>query len=482
MTKSLNSLDLRIWLEQIDQLGELGHCLGASPYLEIGAISQLNVKNLDHKAILFDEIIGHQKGYRVLTCSTSSKRRLASILRLPIPDSHQDLVQSLRDKPSYWQSIANEFSPFQVAEGAILQNVMAGTSVDLTKFPAVLWNQNDGGKYIGTGCSVVTRDLESSWINVGTYRVMLHDKNRVGLMIIPGKHGDMHHAKYIEAKKPFPVAIVLGADPLNYLISGIEVPYELSEFNYIGAILGEPISVIHGDLTNLPFPSSAEIVLEGWVYPNDQLSEGPFGEFLGYYTSDFALASVVTVEKVYYRNQPIILGSPPSKPPNDYSYSKSVMRSALLFNSVIAAGVPNVQSVWAHEIGGSRMFNVVSIKQKYAGHARQAGHILSQCGVGAYMSRYSVVVDEDIDPANLNEVMWAVATRSDPIKDIDFIQRGVGSQSDPLSITNIEKIYFASKAIIDACRPFEYLSNFPKVVDINKNLENQVKRKWPSLF
>jgi UbiD family decarboxylase len=311
---------------------------------------------------------------------------------------------------------------------------------------------------------------------------MLHDKNRVGLMIIPGKHGDMHHAKYIEAKKPFPVAIVLGADPLNYLISGIEVPYELSEFNYIGAILGEPISVIHGDLTNLPFPSSAEIVLEGWVYPNDQLSEGPFGEFLGYYTSDFALASVVTVEKVYYRNQPIILGSPPSKPPNDYSYSKSVMRSALLFNSVIAAGVPNVQSVWAHEIGGSRMFNVVSIKQKYAGHARQAGHILSQCGVGAYMSRYSVVVDEDIDPANLNEVMWAVATRSDPIKDIDFIQRGVGSQSDPLSITNIEKIYFASKAIIDACRPFEYLSNFPKVVDINKNLENQVKRKWPSLF
>jgi UbiD family decarboxylase len=69
------------------------------------------------------------------------------------------------------------------------------------------------------------------------------------------------------------------------------------------------------------------------------------------------------------------------------------------------------------------MFNVISIKQKYAGHSRQAGHILSQCGVGAYMSRYSIVVDEDIDPANLNEVMWAVATRSDPVKDIDFIQR-----------------------------------------------------------
>jgi UbiD family decarboxylase len=158
------------------------------------------------------------------------------------------------------------------------------------------------------------------------------------------------------------------------------------------------------------------------------------------------------------------------------------MRSALLLNSLVASGVPNVQSVWAHEIGGSRMFNVVSIKQKYAGHARQAGHILSQCGVGAYMSRYSIVVDEDIDPSNLNEVMWAVATRSDPVRDIDFIQRGVGSQSDPLSVFNTSKVHFASKAIIDACRPYEYLNNFPKVVDVSKDIEDLVRQKWPNLF
>jgi UbiD family decarboxylase len=359
---------------------------------------------------------------------------------------------------------------------------MIGPDVNLHQFPAVQWNKNDGGKYIGTGCSVITKDLESGWVNVGTYRVMLHDKNRVGLMIIPGKHGHIQHAKYVEAKKPFPVVIVLGADPLSYLISGIEVPYEVSELNYMGAILGQSLSVIHGDLTGLPFPSAAELVLEGWVYPNDQLPEGPFGEFLGYYTSEASLASVVTVEKVYFRNNPIILGSPPSKPPNDYSYSKSVMRSALLFNSLVASGVPNVQSVWAHEIGGSRMFNVVSIKQKYAGHARQAGHILSQCGVGAYMSRYSIVVDEDIDPSNLNEVMWAVATRSDPVRDIDFIQRGVGSQSDPLSVFNTSKVHFASKAIIDACRPYEYLNNFPKVVDVSKDIEDLVRKKWPNLF
>jgi UbiD family decarboxylase len=480
--KKSNSLDLRVWLEHIQQLGEMEVCSGANVDLEIGAVSQLNVKKQDHSALLFDDIVGYQNGQRVLTCSTGSKKRLASILRLPSPDSHQALIESLRDKPAQWQATADQYPPVTVQDGPVLENVMIGKDVDLHQFPAVLWNSNDGGRYIGTGCSVVTKDLDSGWVNVGTYRVMLHDKNRVGLMIIPGKHGHIQHSKYIEAKKPFPVVIVLGADPLSYLISGIEIPFEVSEYNYMGAILGEPISVIQGDITGLPFPSASEIVLEGWVYPNDQLPEGPFGEFLGYYTSEASLASVVTVEKVYFRNQPILLGSPPSKPPNDYSYSKSVMRSALLFNSIVASGVPNVKSVWAHEIGGSRMFNVISIKQKYAGHSRQAGHILSQCGVGAYMSRYSIVVDEDIDPANLNEVMWAVATRSDPIRDIDFIQRGVGSQSDPLSIANQSKAPFASKAIIDACRPFEHLKDFPEVVDVSKDLEDLVKKKWPNLF
>src|SRR5688500_20074334 len=101
---------------------------------------------------------------------------------------------------------------------------------------------------------------------------------------------------------------------------------------------------------------------------------------------------------------------------------------------MVAAGVPDVKAVWAHEIGGARMFNVVSIRHRYAGHAKQAGHILNQCGVGAYMSRYSVVVDEDIDPANLQEVMWAFATRTDPVVDIDIIQRVMGSNNDPIYV------------------------------------------------
>jgi UbiD family decarboxylase len=148
----------------------------------------------------------------------------------------------------------------------------------------------------------------------------------------------------------------------------------------------------------------------------------------------------------------------------------------------VSAGVPDVQSVWAHEVGGARLFNVVSIKQRYAGHARQAGHILSQCGAGAYMSKYTIVVDEDIDPANLQEVMWALATRTEPEEDFDLIRRGMGSKTDPMSIAYKQSAPLASKVVIDACKPFEHLAKFPAVVEASGELQELVKTKWKDLF
>ena len=464
----------------MERLGELRHVRGADWNLELGAISELNVKKDAPPALLFDEIKGYPAGFRVLTCSTSSPARLASILRLPLQRTHHGLVETLRGRPAQWQAAAERFPATLVKTGPALEHVER--EVDVLKFPAPLWHELDGGRYIGTGCSVVTRDLESDWVNVGTYRVQVIDRNHVALDMVPGKHGRIHYEKHKAAGKRFPVLIVCGADPLGYLISGIEVPFGMCEYNYIGAILNAPVAVLAGDLTGLPFPAAAEIVLEGFVEPRDERTEGPFGEFHGYYPGKEGIAPVVTVERVYYRSAPILMGSPPAKPPNDYSYSKAVMRSALLHDAIVAAGVPDVRAVWAHEIGGARMFNVVSIKQRYAGHARQAGHILSQCGVGAYMSRYSIVVDEDIDPANLQEVMWAVATRTDPAVDIDIIERGMGSKNDPMFVAYRYDAPYSSKAVIDACRPWDHLQEFPLVAEASKELQQKIRAKWKDLL
>jgi UbiD family decarboxylase len=473
-------LDLRAWLAEAEKLGELRHVRGADWNLELGAISELNVKKDAPPALLFDEIKDYPKGFRVLTCSTSSPARLSSILRLPVQKTHGGLVEALRGKPAQWQAAAARFPYMTVKTGPALENVQR--EPDLSKFPSPLWHEMDGGPYIGTGCSVITRDLDTDWVNVGTYRVQLLDRNHVALDMVPGKHGRIHYEKHKAAGKRFPVVIVIGADPLGYLISGIEVPFGMCEYNYIGAILGRPVAVIPGEITALPFPAAAEIVLEGHVEPNDERVEGPFGEFHGYYPGKEGKAPAVTVERVYYRNDPIIVGSPPAKPPNDYSYSKAVMRSALLHDALVAAGVPDVKAVWAHEIGGARMFNVVAIRQRYAGHARQAGHILSQCGVGAYMSRYSVVVDDDIDPSNLQEVMWAVATRTDPAIDIDIIQRGLGSKNDPMFVAYRYDAPFSSKAVIDACRPYDHLAEFPAVAEASRELQAKIRAKWKDLL
>ena len=280
-----NPLDLRAWLDTARRLGELKDVKGADAHLELGAISELNVKIDSAPALLFDEIKGFAAGYRVLTCSTASPARLSSLLRLGDIKAHAALVQKLRGLPKTWQAAAPAFEPVVVEKGPVFDNIQSGDTVDLGVFPAPLWHEKDGGRYIGTGCMVVTRDLQSDsdWVNVGTYRVQVHDKTTVGLDMIPGKHGAQQYDKHMKAGKPFPVAIVCGADPLGYLISGIEVPYGMCEYNYIGAILGEPVSVVRGELTGLPFPSGAELVLEGYAYPGDERIEGPFGEFHGYY-------------------------------------------------------------------------------------------------------------------------------------------------------------------------------------------------------
>src|SRR5918992_5511307 len=355
-----NPLDLRAWLAQVQELGELRELRGADWNLELGAISELNIKKALPPALLFDEIKGYPKGYRVLTCSTSSPARLSSILRLPIQHSHQGLVDELRGKPARWQAEAAKYDPVVVKTGPALENIQK--EPDVLAFPSPLWHELDGGRYIGTGCSVVTRDLDSEWVNVGTYRVQVIDRNHVALDMVPGKHGRIHYEKHKAARQRFPVVIVCGADPLAYLISGIEVPFGMCEYDYMGAILGEPVGVLRGEATGLPFPAASEIVLEGHVEPNDERTEGPFGEFHGYYPGKAGKAPVVTVERVYFRNDPILIGSPPAKPPNDYSYSKAVMRSALLMDALAAAGVPDVKAVWAHEIGGGGRFYVVGGK------------------------------------------------------------------------------------------------------------------------
>jgi UbiD family decarboxylase len=188
----------------------------------------------------------------------------------------------------------------------------------------------------------------------------------------------------------------------------------------------------------------------------------------------------IEIERLYFRNDPIILGAPPGKPPNDYSYMRALLKSAMIQDELVKAGVRDVRGVWAHEAGGGRLIIVVSIAQRFCGHSRQAGYIAAQCQAAAYMNRFVVVVDEDVDPMNLDEVMWAVATRCDPGEDIEIMRRSWGSKVDPL--LKDPTVPYMNRALIDACRPYEKLATFPEVAQASPALVRETVHKWKALF
>ena len=152
----------------------------------------------------------------------------------------------------------------------------------------------------------------------------------------------------------------------------------------------------------------------------------------------------------------------------------------MIWRELEAAGVPDVTGVWCHEAGGARLFVFVSIKQRYPGHARQAGMVASYCRAGAYLGRYSIVVDDDVDVTNTNDVLWALATRSNPETDIEIVRRSWSGPLDPI-VPKGQKGH-NSRAIIDACRPYEWMADFPPVAESSPEVRRAAEAKWGKIL
>lgn len=331
---------------------------------------------------------------------------------------------------------------------------------------------------------MITADPESGWVNVGCYRNMIAGKNLLSLwMATRGRHGYQHiHAEW-ERGRPAPVVVTLGQDPLlSPVLAGMELHEGVSELNVAGAIMGEPLRVVRGPITGLPIPADAEIALEGWLRQGVEVSEGPHGEGTGYYAGGQHMVPAIEVAAVYHRRDPIIVVAPPGKPPHDFSYSSAVTRAALIHDGLDAAGLPGVVRVWCPPSGSARLLSIIVLKPRYFGHSKQAGLLGSQIQAAAYPGRMTVVVEEDINPEDLGEVLWAITTRAEPVRDYTILDHLWGSPIDPLNVLYPNDTMFSSRVIIDACRPFEHRDDFPPVAASSPELLGQVWNKWGHLF
>ncbi|HEY3115885.1 MAG TPA: UbiD family decarboxylase [Chloroflexota bacterium] len=481
--------DLREYIDRLRACGDLTDVAGAHWDLEIGVLTELMIER-GGPALLFDDIPDYPKGYRILCNADRLADKLAVALGLT-PDA------SLTEMAEEWDQASRDYGtipPEVLATGPVMENVMTGSDIDLWKFPTPKWHEEDGNRYIGTGDCVIQKDPDTGFVNVGTYRVAIHDEKTALVFTSPFQHGDVIRRKYWERGEKAPVVVSCGQEPiLSFVASStiLHCPDNVSELEVAGYLHNSSYPVVLGPVTSLPMPATAEIVIEGYIPSPEQslLPEGPFGEYTGYYAHGRTLQTPIEVSAIYYRNDPIIFGCPPVRPISAAHRLHEVDLNTR--RKLEKAGIPGIQGV----VSLSLTFKVVSVQQMYGEHIEDVVRVLAPGGFRNVGNNIWVLVDEDVDIFNTQEVLWAVASRTIPQSGVRIIEGTASMELDPripparrptpknlLAKERVRNTYRADSLIINACRPYEWKDEFPKVNVNSQELRQSVEKKWNQLF
>jgi len=466
--------DLRDFIAECEKAGELKRIKTEVDWdLELTHVSKLNEEKKG-PALLFENV----KGYKtpVFSGAMASTKRLGIALGMP-----QDLT--ICQMARQWSNLVNKglIPPRIVKTGPLMENVIEGDKVDLFSFPVPKFYPLDGGRFIGTAVSVVAKDPDTGWINLGTYRMQIIDKNHAGIQILKGKHDDLIREKYFAMGKPMPCAAIIGQNPLIFLMSSTTISAGVAEYDVAGAIRGEPLDIIESDLTGLAYPSGAEIVLEGEVDsdPAHFGPEGPFGEYTGYYSGrkeeEFP-KPYLKVKRILHRNNPILWITSVGKPVTDTHMIGALEISSMLWSDLDAMGVPGIKSVYCPPESTGRLWAIVSVKQMYPGHPMHVATAVAGCSSGHYRLKGIIIVDDDIPADDLSKVIWALGSRYDPERGTQILKRTRGGPLDP-AIRIDERTNRGSKIILDACIPYEWASK-PIEAKLDEKTVKMVLNRW----
>jgi 4-hydroxy-3-polyprenylbenzoate decarboxylase len=432
------------------------------------------VEEKDGRAVLFENVKGHDSP--VFFGAYSSTKRLALALNRPTNLSMGEISRE-------WMkmSIGEVMRAKEVEDGPIFENTIDGDDVDVLKFPSPKFYDKDGGRYIGTACFMVVEDPETGEINLGTYRSQVLDSKTVGAQILKGKRGDRILQKYRKAGKKMPICLVVGCDPL-LMLAGSAMVEGASEYDVAGTIRGESVEIVKAQLTGLPIPATAEMVFEGYIDGDNLRPEGPFGEYTGYYTDELFKTikkPAIDVKRIYHRNNPILLAASVGRPVNDNHMMLAFIRNATLWTELTKMRIPGIESVYMPPEACGRFWAIISIKQKYPGHSNQVAAAVIASHTCTYGLKGLIIVDHDIRADDLPRVWWALATRYDPLRGTQIINRGRSTPLDP-ALSQEENKFITSRIIMDATIPFEWEEK-PVQVNLNEEVLDGIKARWEEL-
>lgn len=466
--------DLRGFLQQLEQVHDLRHVRGARLEHEIGCMAEIAFQNRG-PALLFDEIPGYRPGYRIASNVCSTRQR--SLMAIGTDPSTPE-AEAMRWWKTRWQSYEG-IPPKVVDKSPLLENVLLGDDVDLARIPVPIWHELDGGPYIGSGVAVILKDPDSGWVNLGSYRVQVHDAKTTGFFCEPGNDGARIVEKYWKGGKACPVAVSVGPEPIIFLTASGSTgcPSGTPEYDFAGFLCREPVEVMEGQVTGLPISAGSEIAFEGEIPPPDVESrpEGPFGEWTGYYMITSVPEPVIKVKALYYRNDPILFGAPPFKPHREsYAFSLPMRSMTGLWTRLEKKGLPVTRVTDLVKMGAV----IISVHQTTADDVPR---IVKELQESRAPCRISILVDDDVNADDPIELFWALGTRLDAAEGVHKSVVQSSWRLDPLRTAEEREIREPipyKRLILNACRPFERLKEFSPVNRFSERQRAETWKKW----
>jgi 4-hydroxy-3-polyprenylbenzoate decarboxylase len=481
--------DLRDFVEKLEQQGELKRIRTAiDPNLEMTEIADRTLK-AEGPALLFENPVGHDMP--VLANLFGTPRRVALGMGCESVESLREIGELLAflkepEPPKGFRDAFDKMPIFRqvmkmgpkIRRSAPCQQVVReGEDVDLNQLPVQTCWPGDAGPLI-TWPLVVTRGPDKERQNMGIYRQQVIGRNRLIMRWLAHRGGAQDFRQWQEQHpgEPFPIAVALGADPATILAAVTPVPDTLSEYAFAGLLRGERTELVRTQVGDLQVPASAEIVLEGYIYPGDTAPEGPFGDHTGYY-NEVEEFPVFTVERMTHRKNPLYHSTYTGRPPDE----PAILGVALneVFVPILRKQFPEIVDFYLPPEGCSYRMAVVTMKKQYPGHAKRV-----MMGVWSFLrqfmyTKFVIVTDDDVNARDWKDVIWAMTTRMDPTRDTTLVDN-----------TPIDYLDFASpvsglgsKMGLDATAkwPGETEREWGRPIRMSDEVRQRVDELWPSL-
>ena len=481
--------DLRDFIEQLEKKDLLKRVsVEVDPYLEITEICDRTLKR-QGPALLFENVKNSSVPILANLFGTPERvamgmgedsiealREVGKLLAfLKEPDPPKGLKDAWEKMPVFKQVL--NMAAREVKKAPCQKVIVDKEDVDLGAIPVQTCWPGDVAPLITWGL-VVTKGPEKERQNLGIYRQQVISKNKVIMRWLAQRGGALDYREWQQQhpEEPFPVAVALGADPATILAAVTPVPDTLSEYGFAGLLRGSKTEVVKCSLSDLQVPASAEYILEGFIYPNDVAEEGPYGDHTGYYNETDTFP-VFTIERITHRKDPIYHSTYTGRPPDE----PAILGVALneVFIPILQKQFPEIIDFYLPPEGCSYRVAVVSMKKQYPGHAKRV-----MMGVWSFLrqfmyTKFVIVVDEDVNTRDWQDVIWAMSTRVDPVRDFTFVDN-----------TPIDYLDFASpvsglgsKVGIDATNklPGETDREWGTPISMDESVKQKIDQIWSDL-